>query len=70
MKRVTALLAVAAVLTGAAILTGNRAAFSEGTELTQIKKDLAALIDSQQTILQELKAIREELNVVKIRCSS
>lgn len=70
MKRSTALWILAAVLAGTAGLAGNRLAFSEEEDTVQIKKDINAIFLGQQTILTELKAIREELNVVKIRCSS
>lgn len=67
MKRAATVLLAAGLIAGLGLATS---ALSDETEYSQLKKDIAKLMQGQQTILDELKAIREELHIVKIRCSS
>ncbi len=67
MKRALAVLTAAGLIAGLGLATS---AISDETEYSQLKKDIAKLTAGQQMILDELKAIREELHIVKIRCSS
>lgn len=67
MKRALAVLTAAGLIAGLGLATS---ALSDETEFFQLKKDIAKLSQGQQAILDELKAIREELHIVKIRCSS
>lgn len=66
MKRAVLILTFAAALAVTGLATS---AFSEDSGLSELKRDLAKLAEGQRTILKELQAIREELNIVKIRCS-
>ncbi len=69
MKRAGWLLLVLAA--AAAVGTASvRAADVPDAELAQIKKDIGTLIKSQADIAQQLKDIREQLDIVRIRCSS
>ena len=68
MKRLLFLAVAAAALGVAAVSV--RAADSGEADLTAIKKDIRTLLANQQSMLQELKSLREELDIVKIRCSS
>ncbi len=67
MKRALAVLTAAGLIAGLGLATS---AISDETEYSQLKKDIAKLTAGQLMILDELKAIREELHIVKIRCSS
>lgn len=62
------LLGLAAVIAAASATV--RAADVADADLAQIKKDIGKLLGNQTLILQELKDIRAELDVVRIRCSS
>ena len=44
-------------------------AFSQDTDLSSLKKEIAKLAQGQQTILAELKSIKDELYIIKIRSS-
>ena len=70
MKKTLILASVASVAAVLTLAAGAGAARSEGDELARIQKDIASLVEGQKTILRELSNIREELNIVKIRCSS
>jgi hypothetical protein len=67
LKRAAAVLAAAGVIAGLGLATS---ALSDETDYSRLKMDIAKLMQGQQTVLDELKAIREELHIVKIRCSS
>ena len=69
-KHLSAALIAVTALAGAAGVVGSRLAYSEEIDTKQLQKDIEALVLGQQTILAELKSLKEELNVVKIRCSS
>ncbi|MBP9732752.1 MAG: hypothetical protein KBD07_00065 [Candidatus Omnitrophica bacterium] len=66
MKRAAWVL-LAGLFIAAAGLTTN--AFSQETDLSSLKKEIAKLIQGQQTILAELKSIKDELYIIKIRSS-
>ena len=68
LKPLLFLAAFAAALGVAAVSV--RAADSGETDLAAIKKTLATVLANQQTMLEELKFLKEELYIVKIRCSS
>lgn len=55
------------LLIAAAGLTSN--AFSQDTDLSSLKKEIAKLVQGQQTILAELEGIKNELHIIKIRAS-
>lgn len=67
MKRSWTLLAGAAVFVVAGLATS---AFSQDAELALLRQEIAKLVKGQEAILKELQVVREELNIVKIRCSS
>ena len=69
-KHVSAGLIGVMVLVGAAGVLGSRFAYSQDIDTKQLQKDIDALIEGQKTILAEIQTLKEELNIVKIRCSS
>lgn len=72
-KHISAVLLGVALLVGVAGVLGGRMAHSaeaEEVDVKQLKKDIEALLQGQTIILSELKGLKEELNIVKIRCSS
>jgi hypothetical protein len=67
MKRLGFFLCAAAIAAVSVTAMTAHTAFSDDNEIAGLKKDIQKILLGQAEILKEIAALREDINIVKIR---